>query len=143
MEWQDEGIILHTQSLGERKHVVSLFTQSHGRCAGVFGGTLKTRAWLQSGEKMKARWGARLETHIGYWNFEPLSANTAFLLDAPGPLAALLSAVTLCQVTLPERHPYPHLYERLEALLNDLPSPHWIRSYIFLSSLFWRSSATA
>jgi len=131
MEWQDEGIILHTQALGERKQVVSLFTLSHGRCAGVVSASQKTKGWLQCGSKVKARWGARLENHIGYWTLEPLQANLAFLLDAPGPLAALLSATTLCQLALPERQTYPHLYERFGALLNDLLTRHWARSYVF------------
>lgn len=131
MEWEDEGVILHTQILGENKQIVSLFTQSHGRCTGVFRGGSKTKAWLQCGGKMKARWGARLENHIGYWTFEPLSTNTAFLLDAPGPLAALLSATSLCQLALPERNAYPHLFEKFESLLEDLRSSSWDQSYIF------------
>ena len=131
MEWQDEGVILHTQSLGERKQVVSLFTLAHGRCAGVFNVSQKNKGWVQCGSKVKARWGARLENHIGYWTFEPLQANTAFLLDAPGPLSALLSATALCQLALPERHAYPYLYERFSSLLKDLISPYWARSYVF------------
>lgn len=131
MEWQDEGLILHTQSLGERKQIVSLFTLSHGRCAGVFHASKKNKGWVQCGGKVKARWGARLENHIGYWALEPLHSNAAYLLDAPGPLAALLSAVSLCHIALPEKQAYPYLYERLEALLKDLLTPHWARSYIF------------
>lgn len=131
MEWEDEGIILHIQTLGERKQVVSLFTRSHGRCTGVFRSSLKTKAWLQCGGKMKVRWGARLENHIGYWTFDPLSTSTAFLLDEPGPLATLLSATSLCQLALPERNPYLHLYEKFEACLQDLTSPYWASSYIF------------
>src|ERR1700722_4411782 len=98
MEWQDEGIILHTQSLGERKQIISLFTLSHGKCAGAFHASQKSKGWVQCGGKVKARWGARLESHIGYWTLEPLESNAAFLLDAPGPLSALLSAATLCQL---------------------------------------------
>jgi DNA repair protein RecO (recombination protein O) len=131
MEWQDEGYILHTQTLGERKQVVSLFTAHHGRCAGVFSVTQKNKGWVQCGGKVRARWGARLENHIGYWTFEPLQSNAAFLLDAPGPLTALLSATILCQVALPERHAYAHLYERFEALLRDLTTPYWAQSYVF------------
>lgn len=131
MEWQDEGLILHTQNLGERKQIVSLFTLSHGRCAGVFNTTQKNKGWVQCGGKVRARWGARLENHIGYWALEPLYSNAACLLDAPGPLAALLSAVSLCYVALSERQVYPHLYERVEALLKDLHTIHWARSYIF------------
>lgn len=131
MEWQDEGIILHTQSLGERKQVISLFTMAHGRCAGIFNSTKMSKGWVQCGGKVKARWGARLENHLGYWTLESLGSNTAYLLDSPGPLAALLSASVLCQLALPERQVYPHLYEKFQDLLRDLVSPHWIRSYIF------------
>lgn len=131
MEWQDEGIILHTQSLGERKQIISLFTLAHGRCAGVFSGTQKTKGWVQCGGKVKARWWARLDNHIGYWSLESLGSNTAYLLDSPGPLSALLSAATLCQIALPERQTYPHLYEKFQSLLRDLAHPHWARSYIF------------
>lgn len=131
MEWQDEGFILHTQTLGENKQIVSLFTAHHGRCMGVFRVNKKNKSWSQCGGKVKARWGARLENHIGYWTLEPLGSNTAFLLDTPGPLAALLSATTLCHMSLPERHPYSHLYERFEMLQNDLITPYWARSYVF------------
>jgi DNA repair protein RecO (recombination protein O) len=131
MEWQDEGIILHTQPLRERKQIVSLFTPSYGRCAGILSVSQKNKGWLQCGSKVKARWGARLESHIGYWTLESLQSPIAFLLDAPGPLSAFLSAATLCQLALPERHAYPHLYKRFEALLKDLLSSHWARSYVF------------
>lgn len=131
MEWQDEGVILHTQSLGERKQVVSLFTQEHGRCAGVFHLNQKNKGWVQCGSLVKARWAARLENHMGSWNLELLQPNSAFLLDFPGPLAALLSAASLCQLALPERHAYPHLYEEFQLFLKDLLSPTWAKSYIF------------
>src|SRR5690348_1843615 len=110
MEWQDEGIILHTQLLGERKQLVSLFTAEHGRHAGILARTKKTTPWVQCGGHVSARWGARLETHVGQWTFDPLSVSSAFLLETPGPLAALVSAATLCHLSLPERQPYPSLF---------------------------------
>lgn len=131
MEWIDEGIILHTQAFGERKQIVSLFTRCHGRCSGVFNFSQKDKGWLQCGGKVKARWGARLENHLGSWKLEPLQSHTAFLFDIPGPLAALLSMTSLCQIALPERHSYSYLYERAEALLKDLRTPFWARSYAF------------
>src|ERR1700722_16155278 len=131
MEWQDEGIILHTQTLGEQKQIINLFTLAHGRCAGILRSTPKNKGWTQCGEKVKARWGARLENHMGSWTLEPLQATTAFLFDAPGPLAALLSATALCQLSLPERQAYPSLYEKFEGFIKDLTSPHWARSYVF------------
>lgn len=130
MEWQDEGFILYTQPLGERKQIVSLFTPSHGRYAGVFSLTQKNKAWIQCGAKVNARWGARLEAHIGYWNFEPLPTKLVLLLDRPGPLAALSSATSLCHLVLPERHAYPFLYEKFTDLLESLSSPEWAEAYV-------------
>jgi DNA repair protein RecO (recombination protein O) len=135
MEWQDEGIILHTHSLGERKQIISLFTLSHGRTAGVFTSTQKTKGWIQCGGKVKARWWARLESHIGYWSLESLGSNMAYLLDAPGPLGALVSAATLCHLALPERQAYPALYEAFHDFLQELLTPHWISAYVFFELL--------
>lgn len=129
MEWQDEGIILHTQPFGENSQIVSLFTPTQGRWAGIFRGTQKSKHWLQCGNKVKARWGARLENHLGYWALDPLESTMAYLLDSPGPLAALLSAATLCHVTLPERQAYFSLYEKFQALLASLLLPEWAQVY--------------
>lgn len=129
MEWSDEGFILHTQTLGERKQVVSLFTQSHGKCSGVFHLSQKNKGWLQCGSKVNARWNARLENHLGTWKLEPIHSHGAFLLDAFGPLSALLSITSLCHLVLPERHAYPYLYTQFEHLLRDLATPHWARTY--------------
>lgn len=130
MEWQDEGVILYTQPLGERKQIVSLFTRTHGRYAGVFSLTQKNKAWIQCGAKVNAHWGARLEAHIGYWSFEPLPSKLALLLDRPGPLAALSSATSLSHMVLPERHAYPYLYEKFTHLLESLSSLDWAEAYV-------------
>lgn len=131
MEWQDEGIILHTQLLGERKQLVSLFTAEHGRHAGVLARSKKNTPWVHCGGHVKVRWNARLESHMGQWTFEPLSTHTAFLLESSGPLAALVSAATLCHLALPERHPYPFLYEKLKTLLEELRAAEWRKAYVF------------
>ncbi|EKE09632.1 MAG: DNA repair protein RecO [uncultured bacterium] len=130
MEWQDEGFILYTQSLGERKQILSLFTQSHGKCLGVFSVTKKNKSWLQCGTKVKGYWKARLETHLGLWILEPLQTNSAFLLDSPGPLAALISATALCHVLLPERQAYLQLYDKFNHFLDALKGPDWTTSYV-------------
>lgn len=131
MEWHDEGIILHSQLLGERKTVMSLFTKEHGRHLGVFGQTKTTKAWIHSGAHVTARWKARLETQLGSWTLEPLSSSAVFLLESAGPLAALVSAATLCHLALPERHPYPSLYGKFKGLLQDMTLSHWLVAYVF------------
>lgn len=131
MQWADEGIILHTQPLGERKHIVSLFTQAHGRHAGVVHGSKKNTSWVHCGGRVNAQWKARLEAQLGSWSLESLPGPIALLLDKAGPLSALMSAATLCHLALPERHPYPALYTKFIHFLEDLTSPGWREAYIF------------
>ena len=117
--------------MGERKQLVSLFTAEHGRHAGILARTKKTTPLVQCGGCVKARWGARLESHVGQWTFEPLSAPSAFLLETPGPLAALVSAAKLCHLSLPERHSYPSLFKIFQKFIWDLQTAHWLKTYVF------------
>jgi DNA repair protein RecO (recombination protein O) len=55
----------------------------------------------------------------------------ARLLPYPVPLTALSSACHLTDQCLPERHPYPHLYDLLYQLIEDLfQASNWPISYV-------------
>lgn len=131
MEWQDEGLILHTHPLGESKGILSIFTATHGRWGGLFRNPAKSKAWLHGGSKVQCLWRARIETQLGTWTLEPVGSYAMPLLDAPGPLMALLSATALCHKALPEGHPYPCLYKEFETLCGAFPTSSWWRAYVF------------
>jgi len=122
MDWQDDGIILSVRKHGESSAVVNLLTRTQGRHAGlVRGGSGKRLSGiLQPGNKVQARWHARLPEHLGTYTVEPIRAYAAAALSDARRLAALSSACTLVEAALPEREPHPAILDALEVLLGAL-----------------------
>lgn len=122
MDWQDDGIILSVRKHGESSAIVNVLTRTHGRHAGlVRGGSGKRLSGiLQPGNKVQARWHARLPEHLGTYTVEPIRAYAANALSDARRLAALSSACTLVEAALPEREPHPAVLDGLEVLLGAL-----------------------
>lgn len=122
MDWQEDGIILSVRKHGESSAILNVLTRTHGRHAGlVRGGSGKRLSGiLQPGNKVQARWHARLPEHLGTFTIEPLTAYAATALSDARRLAALSSACTLVEASLPEHEPHPAVLEGLEVLLGAL-----------------------
>jgi len=132
MEWQDEAIVLSARPHGESALIVQLMTREQGRHAGLVRGGQSRRntGTYQPGSKVRAAWRGRLAEHLGQLTCETTGSPLAHLLDRPGPLAALASALAVTEQALPERAPYPRLYEGLDALLGTLAESAWAEAYI-------------
>ena len=122
MEWSDTGIVLSARRHGESAAVVSLLTERHGRYAGLVQGARgrRGRGLYQPGNTLAARWQARLPEHLGRYTCELVRAQSSMLLDDAPRLAALAAVCALADATLPERHPYPQVFEALRHLLDAL-----------------------
>jgi DNA repair protein RecO (recombination protein O) len=122
MDWTDDGIVLTAQRHGETSAVVQLLTAEHGRHAGLVrgGSASKGRGVYQPGNLVAAHWRGRLPEHLGSYTCELSTSYAAGLLDDPGRLGALTSACAVSEAALPERHPYPALYDATIALLDGL-----------------------
>lgn len=122
MDWQDDGIILSVRKHGESSAIVNVLTRGHGRHAGlVRGGSGKRlNGILQPGNKIQARWHARLSEHLGSYTVEPMKAYAAAALSDARRLAALTSACALIEASLPEREPHPAILDGFEILLGAL-----------------------
>ena len=66
IEWRDEGVLLAVRKHGENAVIIDVFTQSHGRHAGVVrgGAGRKQAPVLQPGAQLDLVWKARLEQHL-------------------------------------------------------------------------------
>ena len=134
MEWSARGIVLSARRHGESAAVVNLLTRERGRHAGMVRGGA-SRRWkgvLQAGNLVAARWRGRLSEHLGGYTVElERAVPAAFLYDADR-LACLTSACALAERSLPERHPYPSLFDGFLALLDGLAddSDHWDAVYV-------------
>lgn len=122
MEWDDEGVVLASRPHGEADAVVALLTFDHGRHLGLVKGGRSRRLTplLQTGNRVRCQWQARLADQLGRFTVEPVRLYTQPLLDDPLALAAVASAGALVEATLAEREPHPEILAGFLALLARL-----------------------
>lgn len=133
MEWRDHGILLSMRRHGEAAAIIDVFTESHGRHAGVVpGGASRRQApVLQPGAQLDLTWRARLEDHIGTYQVEPLRSRAAIAMSGRLPLAGLNAVTGLLSFCLPEREAHQPLYQRSEQLLDLLEQTDiWPLAYL-------------
>ena len=132
MEWSDKGIVLSARPHGETASVAMLFTEFHGRHAGLVRGGQgqRARGLYQAGNVVTVVWRARLEEHLGNFRCELVHAAAAGLLHDALRLSALSAACAVLQAALPERHPYATLYARFVRLGEEIETgENWGVSY--------------
>ncbi|CUH79017.1 Recombination protein O [Tritonibacter multivorans] len=122
MEWSDQGILLTVRRHGESGAIIDVFTEQHGRHAGVVRGGAGRRMApvLQPGAQLDLTWRARLEDHLGSYQAEPLRSRAAVALNSRLALAGLNAVCALLSFALPEREAHLSLYRRSEQLLDLL-----------------------
>ena len=133
MDWRDTGILLNTRRHGESAAIIDVFTQSHGRHAGVVHGGAGRRLapLLQPGAQLDVNWRARLEDHIGTYTVEPQRSRAAAALSGRMALAGLNAVTGLLAFCLPDREAHPELYARTEPLLDLLGNDDlWPLAYL-------------
>jgi DNA repair protein RecO (recombination protein O) len=133
MEWRDHGSLLTVQRFGETSAIIDVFTEKHGRHAGIVrgGASRKLRPVLQPGSLLDLTWHARLEEHLGTFRVEPLSSRVALIMSDRVALAALNAICGLLKFSLPEREVHPRLFAATEALLDQLSESSTVaRNYL-------------
>ncbi|MEC7488557.1 MAG: DNA repair protein RecO [Pseudomonadota bacterium] len=130
MKWSDDGIVLSTRKHGENAAIVTLLTRCHGRHSGLArgGASSRIRGIYQTGNIVCVDWRARLSEHLGTYTCELVTPIAAHLMTERLPLQALISAVALAELLLPEREPYPEVFESLGTLIGR-----------FVSGIDWQS----
>ena len=133
MEWRGTGILLAVRRHGESSAIIEVFTETHGRHAGVVrGGTSRKIApILQPGAQLDVAWRARLEGHIGSFTVEPVRSRAVAAMSDRLMLAGLNTVTGLLTFCLPEREVHAPLYRRTETLLDLLDQPDlWPLAYL-------------
>jgi DNA repair protein RecO (recombination protein O) len=132
MEWIDEAIVLSARPHGENAAVVTLLTPEHGRHAGLVpGGQGRTaQPVLQPGNRVKAKWRARLLDQLGNYTLELLASHAAPWLDEPEILSIVSSACAVTEASLPERQPMPGIYAGLATLFSLQDPDFWGPVYV-------------
>ncbi|WP_299471820.1 DNA repair protein RecO [uncultured Roseibium sp.] len=124
MEWNDRGVVLTTRKHGENDIILEALTTDHGRHLGLVRGgrSQRHRPVLQPGNELNLTWKARLTDHLGSFQVEGNTLRAANLMTTGVGLAGLQHLAFLLKL-LPERHPYPRLYDALNVVLDHLDAP--------------------
>lgn len=132
MDWRDEGLLLSARRHGESAAIIEVFTEQHGRHAGIVrgGGSRKMAPVLQPGTQVDVTWRARLEEHLGTFAVEPIKSRAATLMSDRRTLAGLNALTALLSFALPEREPHAALYRQTLTVLDMMDGPHWPLAYL-------------
>jgi len=132
MDWIDDGFVLTARKHGESSAIVSLLTRNHGRHnALVKGGNSKQkRATLQPGNLIEAQWHARLADQLGHYNCELKTPFAARVMYDPLALAGLGALIAITEVVLPEKQPYPVLFDGFSVLMAAFSETDWPTVYV-------------
>ena len=133
MDWREEGLLLAVRKHGETSAIIEVFTETHGRHAGIVrGGTSRRIApILQPGAQLDLTWRARLEEHLGTFTVEPVRSRAAQMMADRETLAALNAATALLAFALPEREGHAGLYRRTLALFDMIgEGDFWPLAYL-------------
>lgn len=122
IEWRDQGALLKVRKHGETSAIIEVFTENHGKAAGVVrGGTSRKIApVLQPGAQLDVTWKARLDSHLGSFTVEPVRSRAAQVMQDRLALAGLNAVTGLLSFVLPEREGQSTLYARSIQLLDLL-----------------------
>jgi len=133
MDWREQGVLLAVRRHGESAAIIEVFTESHGRHAGVVRGGAGRRMApiLQPGAQLDLAWRARLEDHLGVFTVEPVRSRMATAMGDRLALAGLNAVCGLLSYALPERAAYAGLYARSVTLLDLMAvTPAWTLAYL-------------
>ena len=121
MQIDSEALVCAVLSHGEHGAIVRLLTPDHGLVAGyVRGGRgRRLRPVLIPGNLVAVQLRWRTEAQLPQASIE-LVHSRAPILAEPLPSAAIEWATVLVASALPERQPYPRLYQALSGLLDAI-----------------------
>jgi DNA repair protein RecO (recombination protein O) len=121
MHLETPAIVVAVRAHGENGAVVRALTPGDGLQPGyVRGGkSRRLRPVLVPGNLVQAEYRARTEEQLPHLSVEPIHSR-AFLLSEPLASAGIEWATALTAAALPERQPYPRLFEGLDGLLTAI-----------------------
>src|SRR5258707_4040291 len=122
MEWSDEAIVLSVRRHGESSGILEALTRSHGRHLGLVrgGSAPKGRALLQSGNRVKLTWRARLSENLGIYTVELAQSRASDMFERRAALTGLNAFAAVAAAVLPEREPHLAAFEGAETLLDTI-----------------------
>lgn len=143
MNLRASAILLAARAQGETGAIARLLTAEAGLVAGYVAGGRgrQMRAVMVPGNRVSLDLVTRSASQLPFARLE-LEHSRAALMTEPLPAAAIQWACGLTAAALPERNPYPDLYDALDALLSAIaiaPSARgWVSGLIAYETMLLR-----
>lgn len=143
MQFRGPAIVCATRPHGETASIARLLTAAHGLVAGYVAGGRgrQLRPVLVPGNLVEAELRSRAEGQLPFARLELVDSRGPWLGE-PLPAAAIGWITALVAAALPERHPYPALFDALSALLAAIchaPSARgWVPGMVAFEVLLLR-----
>lgn len=120
-QWSAPAIVCALRLHGETGAIVRVLTEAQGMAAGYVSGARgrNLRPVLIPGNRVAAELSVRSESQLPSLRMELVESRGPWLGE-PLASAAIAWATSLTAAALPERHPYPALFDALGALLDAI-----------------------
>ena len=121
MQLKAPAIVLAARAHGENAVILRMLTQEAGLVAAYVAGGQgrRLRPVVIPGNSVEADIRARSASQLPFGKVELVTSRAPWL-NEPLPAAAILWITALTASTLPERNPYPSLYDALGGLLDAI-----------------------
>ncbi len=115
------AILIAARPHGETAVIARLLTEEYGLVAGYVAGGRgrQLRPVMIPGNRVAAELRAKSDSQLPFARLELIESRGPWLTE-PLPAAAIAWVCALTASALPERNPYPALYQALEALLTAI-----------------------
>ena len=123
MKLESNGLLISLRPFNERDAVAHIFTREHGVVAGMMRGAIvaKTNKPLV-GQIGNAAWGARLDSALGVFHWEPEKNLTAPIMLNFEHIKFVNCVFNLIKTLLPERESYSALFDATIKFMTNLPN---------------------
>lgn len=121
MEWTSDALVLGVRPHGESSVVLEVMTAEHGRHLGLVKGGRSRRMQpvLQPGNTIQATWRARLDSHLGLFTADLVTARAARLMESAAGVYGIQVVAGHLRY-LPERDPHPALHAAATVIADHL-----------------------
>ncbi len=119
MNLRAPAILIASRQHGETAAIARLLTEEHGLVAGYVAGGRgrQLRPVMIPGNRVAVELRAKSDSQLPFARLELVESRGPWMTE-PLPAAAIGWACALTATVLPERNPYPALYDALDALLG-------------------------
>lgn len=122
MEIVDNGYIITAKPFKENSGLISVFCRQSGIYKGIARNINSRRnsGIYLTGNKIEMCWSARLSEHLGTIKANRVISNAFIIMQKEFSLKLLSSCLSLINITLPERHPEPLIYDKFSEITEEL-----------------------